>query len=193
MAYLLLWFCPVSAWADIYKLSDELGVVHYTNVPNQGAYQRMVEMLEEEGPRNRAGAVPEKGNLAIYSDYVRQAASESGVDTALVHAVIAAESAYNPLAVSRVGAKGLMQLMPATARRYNVKDCYDPEDNIRGGTRYLKDLLMRFGNDVELAVAAYNSGEQAVIKHSRRIPPYVETQAYVPKVLRLYKKYKEIL
>jgi soluble lytic murein transglycosylase-like protein len=107
--------------------------------------------------------------------------------------VITAESGYNAAAVSRAGAQGLMQLMPQTAKRYEVADSFDPEQNIRGGARYLRDLLDLFGNDLELAIAAYNAGENAVLRHGRKVPPYRETLAYVPKVIGLYDKYRGML
>jgi soluble lytic murein transglycosylase-like protein len=102
----------------------------------------------------------------------------------LLHAVIRTESAYNPAALSSAGAVGLMQLMPGTAKRYGVPDIWDPVENLRGGARYLRDLLDLFGNDLRLALAAYNAGENAVIKYGNRIPPYPETQRYVRKVLQ---------
>lgn len=101
----------------------------------------------------------------------------------LLHAVIAVESNYEPKALSPRGAMGLMQLLPATAKRFGAKDAYAVTDNVRAGASYLKWLMGQFGNDLELVLAAYNSGEQAVIKAGRRIPPYPETQAYVPRVL----------
>jgi len=113
-----------------------------------------------------------------------------GVDHNLVHAVISAESGYNPTAVSRKGASGMMQLMPDTAKRYGVPNVLNPVDNIYGGVRYLKDLLAMFKGDVRLALAGYNAGENAVIRAGNRIPPYPETEQYVPKVLDFYKKFR---
>ena len=110
-----------------------------------------------------------------------------------MHAVISAESGYNPLARSAKGARGLMQLMPATARRYGVENPLDPEQNIYGGAAYLHDLLALFGNDVKLALAAYNAGEGTVMEYGNRIPPYRETTQYVPKVLTYYKQYKSLM
>jgi soluble lytic murein transglycosylase-like protein len=122
---------------------------------------------------------------ANINDIVALKAAENSVDEKLVHAVIKAESAYNPRAISPVGAAGLMQLMPDTAKRFGVVDRYDPEQNISGGTKYLRFLLDTFG-DVKLAVAAYNAGENAVIKYGNKVPPYPETQNYVNKVLENY-------
>ena len=108
----------------------------------------------------------------------------------LLHAVITVESAYNAHAVSRAGAQGLMQLMPATAERFGVKDPFNPKQNINGGSRYLSYLMELFNGDFRLALAAYNAGENAVKRHGNRIPPYKETQNYVRKVMKYYKKYR---
>lgn len=196
--FILLVVLAAPAQADVYAYADADGVAHYTNAPDTsapggGLYQRISSLLEESGKNNRARAPAVRGNVAAFTPHIEQAAVEAGIDAALVHAVITAESGYNPAAVSRAGAQGLMQLMPGTAKRYAVKDAFDPKQNISGGTRYLRDLLDMFDNNVELAVAAYNAGENAVIRHGRKIPPYRETQAYVPKVMRLYDKYRALL
>lgn len=183
---------PAPARADVYAYVDEHGVEHFTNTPDHARFQRLSSLMEEHGRDNRAGAEALKGNVAAFAPHIEQAAVEAGIDAALVHAVITAESGYNPVAVSRAGAQGLMQLMPQTAQRYAVRNAFDPRQNIAGGTRYLRDLLDLFDNDVALAVAAYNAGENAVLRHGRRIPPYRETQAYVPKVLALYRKYRTL-
>jgi soluble lytic murein transglycosylase-like protein len=116
-------------------------------------------------------------------------ASAWGVDPALVKAIIANESAFNPAATSKTGAQGLMQLEPGTAAGLGVSNAYDPAQNIWGGTRYIKGLLDRFHGDLRLAVAAYNAGPGAVEKYGG-VPPYAETQAYVENVLDSYQKYK---
>lgn len=120
-----------------------------------------------------------------YTDLVAKAAERHQVDAKLVHSVIQAESAYNAKAVSSAGAVGLMQLMPGTAKRFGVGDRRDPYQNIDGGTQYLKYLLRLFDSDLNLVVAAYNAGENAVIKNNNTIPPYSETRHYVKKVLSL--------
>jgi soluble lytic murein transglycosylase-like protein len=120
-----------------------------------------------------------------FQDVVEQAGRRYRVSPFLIHAVIQAESGYNPDAVSRKGAVGLMQLTPATALRYGVTDAHDPEQNIRGGTQYLRELLGMFNQDLGLALAAYNAGEGAVLRHGG-IPPYPETAQYVLKVLESY-------
>ncbi len=125
-------------------------------------------------------------NKSRFSSMIADAAYRNHVDEKLVHAVIQTESAYNPSAVSRAGAVGLMQLMPDTARRYGVMNRSDPVQNIDGGTKYLKDLLSMFHYNLGLAVAAYNAGEGAVMKYNYSIPPYRETQNYVRQVLARY-------
>lgn len=115
---------------------------------------------------------------------------ETGLEQGLLKAVIAAESGYNPTAISRAGAKGLMQLMPETARRFGVTDIFDPEQNIRAGAKYLSYLLHLFKGDLSLAIAAYNAGENSVIKYGNKIPPYRETRKYVPIVLGYLKHYQ---
>ena len=132
-------------------------------------------------------------NRKKFAPTVDNAAERYKLSKSLLHAVITAESAYDPAAVSIAGAVGLMQLMPATAKRYGVKNLIDPYENIHGGSRYLRDLLDMFNNDMTLAVAAYNAGENAVIRYGKRIPPFPETQNYVKKVLSYYKEYKKTI
>ena len=119
--------------------------------------------------------------------WIELAAHTYDLDPKLLHAVISAESSYNPYAISSKGAAGLMQLMPATAARFNVSDRLDARENILGGSRYLSSLLGMFDHDVELALAAYNAGEGNVIRYGRKIPPFTETQSYVAKVLGRYR------
>jgi soluble lytic murein transglycosylase-like protein len=124
-----------------------------------------------------------------YVPWVDEAARDAKVDARLLHAVIAAESAYNPRALSSKGAVGMMQLLPGTARRYGVADSQDARQNIGGGARYLADLLRLFHNDTQLALAAYNAGENAVLRHGGKVPPYAETEAYVPRVMAFYSRF----
>jgi hypothetical protein len=131
-------------------------------------------------------------NKRKYLDLIAKAADKHQVDVKLVHAVVQAESAYNATAISSAGAVGLMQLMPGTARRFGVADRRDPYQNIDGGTRYLKHLLRLFNSDLNLAVAAYNAGENAVIKNNHAIPPYSETRHYVKEVLSLKNGMKSV-
>jgi soluble lytic murein transglycosylase-like protein len=141
----------------------------------------------------RKGRIPDQYSgpvvmPTIYDRHIEAAASETNVDAALIRAVISVESGYNPLARSPRGAMGLMQLMPETARKYGVKNIRDPAQNIQGGARYLRALMDMFGDDLKLVLAGYNAGEEAVMKYGRRIPPFAETVAYVPRVLSRYKK-----
>jgi len=127
-----------------------------------------------------------------YSAHILAAAKETKVEPALIHAVISVESGYNPSARSHAGAVGLMQLMPGTAERYGVKNRLDPAQNIHGGARYLRDLKVMFNNNLQLVLAAYNAGEQAVMKYGNKIPPYRETIDYVPKVMSHYHRYRTL-
>jgi soluble lytic murein transglycosylase-like protein len=138
-------------------------------------------------PNPRPSRKKQKGS-APYDQLIRYTADTFDVDPALVKAVVAAESNFEPRAVSRVGAQGLMQLMPETARAMGVRRPFTPSENIRGGVRYLKAMLDRF-DEVDLALAAYNAGPAAVVRHGG-IPPYPETEAYVTKVLSHYRRYQ---
>ena len=132
---------------------------------------------------------PTKTSRAEIDNLITKYADKNGLDEDFVKAVINQESGFNPNATSHCGAMGLMQLMPATAQGLGVTDAYDAEQNIKGGTKYLKGLMYRFGNDKSLALAAYNAGPNAVKKYGG-IPPYAETQNYVKKVLSKYDTYK---
>ncbi|MGZ5034055.1 MAG: transglycosylase SLT domain-containing protein [Usitatibacter sp.] len=183
------------ALADIYMFKDERGVVHFTNIPNGDRRFKLLRKEEGTSPATRAAGMPQvflptEESIRRYSPIIESASRTHGVDVALVHAVITAESGYNPAALSRAGARGLMQLMPDTARRYGVHDIMDPTQNIFGGVKYLRDLLALFNGNLELTLAAYNAGENAVIRSGRRIPPYAETANYVPKVLGFYRKFQ---
>jgi soluble lytic murein transglycosylase-like protein len=172
------------AEADIYSFVDGSGVTHFSNVPVDARYR----LLLATPPEARA-ARPENWlrKSAAFEPLIQRAARSQAVRPELVRAVIVVESAFNPHAVSPRGAIGLMQLRPATARRYGVSDAFDPEQNITAGVHYLRDLLARYGNNLELTLAAYNAGEDAVERYGHRIPPYSETQHYVPTVLRIYR------
>lgn len=133
------------------------------------------------------------GKIPLYKRYqaqVNRAAKKHGIDSALISAIIHAESAFNPTALSKVGAQGLMQLMPVTAKSLGVTQPFNVEQNINGGARYLKRMLTRFKGDIDLATAAYNAGPTTVSKYNG-IPPYKETKAYVKRVAILYKRYQQ--
>ena len=182
------------AFADIYSFKDEKGVVHFTNI--NGLDKRYKLIRKEDGsplnPSNYAAKVfmPSQEDIQKYANIIQTASQAYGVEPSLVHAVISAESAYNQNAISRTGAMGLMQLMPDTARRYGVQNMMDPTENIHGGVRYLRDLLAMFKGRVDLAIAAYNAGENAVIRYGHKIPPYAETRTYVPRVLGFYRNFQ---
>ena len=183
------------AFADIYSFKDEKGVVHFTNI--SGLDRRYKLVRKEDGtPINPSSSysakvfMPSQEDIRKYANIIQTASKAYGVEPSLVHAVISAESAYNQYAVSRTGAMGLMQLMPDTARRYGVQNMMDPTENIHGGVRYLADLLTMFKGRVDLAVAAYNAGENAVIRYGHTIPPYAETRHYVPRVLGFYHSFQ---
>ena len=146
--------------------------------PSVNATTPQVETIPED--------IPLSGDCDL--DWIIYHAGEkAGVDTRFIHAVIKQESRYNPKAVSHVGAQGLMQMMPATAKRFGLKDPFDPAANIEAGTKYLKFLLKRFNGDVSLALAGYNAGEGSVDKYNG-VPPYGETQNYVKKIQATYGK-----
>ena len=183
------------AFADIFSFKDEKGVVHFTNIAGLDSRYKLVRK-EDGGPLspstgNTRVFMPSQEDIQKYAAIIQTAARAYGVDASLIHAVISAESAYNPQAMSRTGAMGLMQLMPETARRYGVQNMMDPTENIHGGVRYLRDLLAMFKGRIDLAVAAYNAGENAVVRHGHKIPPYAETRHYVPKVLAFYRNFQK--
>lgn len=182
------------AWADIYAYTSADGAVSLSNMPTDDRYTVLVAAVPPAVPEAPAAGVreraPASARKARYDRVVEEVSRAYGLESALIHAVIAVESSYNPKAVSKAGAVGLMQLMPGTAKRYGVADAFDPEQNLRGGANYLRDLLNLFGSDVSLALAAFNAGENAVMKHGNRIPPYRETLRYVPRVLDHYERFR---
>ena len=177
------------------------GVRHYTSKRPAGrdggtAMRTISYSFVEDCFACTANAAVDFGNIRLntsaYQAEVAAAAKEYGVDEAVVRAVIHAESAFNAKARSHVGAQGLMQLMPATAERFGVRNAYEPSQNIRGGVKYLAWLLKRFNGDLTLAAAGYNAGEGAVDKYDG-VPPYKETQRYVQRVGVLAERYRGAL
>jgi soluble lytic murein transglycosylase-like protein len=166
--------------AEVFAYVSERGSLVLSNL--DGDRQRGTVLVAATVDGQPPGAAQSWYRALPYRDEVEQAAREFGLDASLLHAVIGVESGHSAAAVSAKGAIGLMQLMPPTARRFGVADAYDPLQNIRGGARYLRYLLDLFGGDVELALAAYNAGENAVLRHGRRVPPFRETIEYVRKV-----------
>ncbi|MCP3942537.1 MAG: lytic transglycosylase domain-containing protein, partial [Desulfobacteraceae bacterium] len=151
---------------------DKNGIMHFISPPKK---------VREGNKMN---------NMKKYDHFIKKAQKKHGIDPALIKAVIKTESSFNPLAVSPRGAKGLMQIMPGNFTALAISNPFDPAQNIMGGTRYLKKMIKRYDYNVSLALAAYNAGPTAVDKYGT-IPPYKETQAYVKKVIRQYRRYKE--
>ena len=182
-----------------YSYVDANGVRNYSNRRPKGVANLKVTRVEfpifQIENCYACGALPGvtfgriRLNTSAYSTEISSAAAQYGVEEAIVRAIIHAESSYNPGALSRVGAQGLMQLMPATARRFGVDNAFDPAQNIRGGVQYLGWLLKRFNGDLKLAAAGYNAGEGAVAKYNG-VPPYAETQRYVQRVAQLAERYR---
>jgi len=180
----------------MYKYERD-GIVHYTNIrPGGDAGAKMlfsyVETCYACSLLRGVDFSTVRLNTEAYAAEVRAAAQEFGVEEAVVRAIIHAESAFRPNAVSHAGAQGLMQLIPATASRFGVGNVFDPNQNIRGGVQYLAWLLKRFDNDLTLAAAGYNAGEGAVDRHGG-VPPYAETQRYVQRVAQLADRYRGAL
>src|SRR6266403_5850686 len=150
---------PGFARADVFSFTDASGVTHFSNVPSDSRYTPHVATPSElVAPTAKGPSINWLARSAEYDGVIRGAAKDATVQAALVRAVIVVESGFNPSAVSKKGAIGLMQLQPATAKRYGVKNIYDPEQNVRAGAKYLSDLLARFDSNLELALAAYNAG-----------------------------------
>ncbi len=196
--------------ADVYGYVDAAGVAHFAAEKLDANYRLFArgdrltihpggDLPSAAAPAQSAGAALPEPGMNAYAELLERTAAEFDVDAALVKAVIAAESSFNPAAVSAKGAVGLMQVMPATAERYGVvgdkrrsvsQKLRDPATNVRVGTRYLADLFRLFPSQTRLVLASYNAGEGAVQQYNNRVPPYPETRAYVERVSRLYAAYR---
>ncbi|MDP8986348.1 MAG: lytic transglycosylase domain-containing protein [Pseudomonadota bacterium] len=175
------------AHSRIYTYVDAEGVRHFTDMPDNARYKLLVlspQDLTQSGDHYSSVLL---ARAIQYDAIIERAAVAAAVEANLLRAVIVVESGFNSHAVSKRGAVGLMQLMPATASRFGVSNPYDPKENVRAGARYLKFLMDRFGQNTRLALAAYNAGEEAVDRNGGKIPPFAETMAYVPKVLKIYR------
>jgi soluble lytic murein transglycosylase-like protein len=187
----LLVASAAAAHSQIYTYVDADGLRHYTDVPDNNRYRLLIMSPQDRtasGDRYDSMLLAKAGQ---YDSIIEKAALSAAVEANLLRAVIVVESGFNSRAVSKRGAVGLMQLMPATATRFGVSNPYDPRQNVHAGARYLKFLIDRFGQDVRLALAAYNAGEEAVDRNGGQIPPFSETMAYVPRVLKIYQMLRD--
>jgi soluble lytic murein transglycosylase-like protein len=175
VSLLALFACTAVHADSFYYQVEKDGSITLTNAPDEKGYHTYMS----------TGAGGAGGPTGLYSEQIRREAGRYGLDPNLVEAVIATESNFNPWAVSSKGARGLMQLMPSTARRFGVKNIHDPSENIQGGVQYLRYLLDLFGGDLVLTLAAYNAGE-GVVQNLGRVPNYQETRQYVDRVLARY-------
>jgi soluble lytic murein transglycosylase-like protein len=175
----------------IYKSESGSGLVFSDQKPQSGEYEILKYSCYACNPHSKINWHQVKLNTTSYAGEVNRLASQYAVDPALVRAVMHAESAFNPKAKSPVGAQGLMQLMPATAKELGVNNAFNPSQNIEGGIKYLSQLLKQFNGNTRLATAAYNAGPNAVKKYNG-IPPYAETEVYVERVNILFKRYQQV-
>jgi len=182
----LLW--PVVSGADIYRYEDGDGVIHYSNTQPDAKFTLYLREGPKAAPRARSSALPGASWMTGYVDRFSRA---NDLPPALVHAIIKAESNGERKAVSPKGAKGVMQLMPFTSKRLRVSDPFDPIENIEGGIKYIKELLVTFEGDLTNTIAAYNAGPAAVRKYGG-VPPYQETRLYVRRVMDLYRVYSSV-
>ncbi|MBW1708559.1 MAG: lytic transglycosylase domain-containing protein [Deltaproteobacteria bacterium] len=170
---------------SVYTYKDSRGVIHFTDAPTDARFK----LFRVYGDRGRVKPKTYRVNLAEIQKHVKAAAKAYRLDPALIKAIIKAESAFDPFAVSLAGARGLMQLMPETAAEMKVKDSFNPQDNIFGGSKYLRHLLDRYDGNLKLALAAYNLGPKRIIPDSK-IPPVRETRQYIQRVIQYYRDYK---
>ncbi len=197
---LCLLAAPLAAGAgDVYSYVDQDGVIHFTNTPSDSRYRQLRRTKEVAGlyrsqaaPRGgpESRQLPAAGRPGPYLDHIRTASAKYKLPQALILAVMAVESNFDPRALSDKGAMGLMQLMPGTARDLYVSDAWDPAQNIEGGSRYLRLLANQYAGDIIRTLAAYNAGPDAVRRAGGTVPNIPETREYVRKVVALYRAYK---
>jgi soluble lytic murein transglycosylase-like protein len=182
MVMVLLSSAPLRA--DIYMYVDRDGVVHFTNAPTASENDYRVYVKEKKIYSSQIYS-PKS-----FEDYIRQASDRYGISYPLLKAIIKAESDFNPRAVSKKGAMGLMQIMPENIKAMNISNPFDPLENILGGARYFREMLDRFEGHLPLSLAAYNAGPTAVERYNNQIPPYKETEDYIERVLKFYSSYQ---
>lgn len=188
----MAWAQPVQA--QIFGTVRADGTVVLTNLPTSSRSPGLRVIVAKQSEPASAGAESAHAagtgviDMSRFGDIISEACRKWNVQPELLQAIIAVESGFNPRAVSRKGARGLMQLMPETARRFATGDLFDPRTNVHAGAQYLRLLLDLFGGNIELALAAYNAGENAVIRAGYRIPAFAETQSYVPAVMAHYRR-----
>lgn len=182
MLLLIITGTHVNAIADIYMYIDSNGILHFSNVPTSSQYRLYI--------KERPGGSLEQGNSRRFDRIIREASKIHGISEPLLRAIIKAESNFNPRAVSKKGAKGLMQIMPKNFNTLNIRNPFNPRENIMGGAKYFKILHTRYNGKLPLVLAAYNAGPNMVDKY-KKIPPFPETQNYVKKVMKYYYVYKK--
>ena len=180
---ILLFSAALTAYGDIYRYIDENGVMHFTNTPTTS--NQKFKLFLREKPKTSLRYSTKK-----YDNIIANASQQYGVAFPLLKAIIKAESGFDPRAVSKKGAKGLMQIMPQNFKLLGIKDPFDPSQNIHAGARYFKQMYDRFGK-LALSLAAYNAGPKAVERY-KTVPPYEETEEYVRRVLKFYYNYKNL-
>lgn len=185
IALIIICLVPICVHAGIYGYIDERGVYHFTNIVPVGKKYQVV--ISEKN----TSILTKNVENSNYDKMIMHHSRLHGMDPSLVKAVMKAESNFNPYAVSNKGAQGLMQLMPDTAKLMKVDDPFNPDDNIQGGTKYLKLLDSIFDGDIELVLAAYNAGPNRVIEHNMKVPPIEETRTFIKKVKYYYGKLKK--
>ena len=179
---LMAFYFVIPVYADIYRYVDEKGIIHFTDSPKKSEF---ILYFSNNDDKNKGRIF----STELYNEIILKASRENGLSFSLIKALIKVESDFNPNAVSRVGAKGLMQLMPVNIKEFKIKDPFNPYENIMGGSLYFRRLLDRFNGKLVLALAAYNAGPTVVSKYNS-VPPYRETKRFVKSVLKYNYKYK---